>query len=99
MNSILQALTGTDKLTDQVIAMDFLNAAKTGIKTYAIALSETSSSEVRDTLRKQLNDAIETHKGITDLMIEKGWYHAKDIQQQIRMDIQNAQNVLSLPEK
>lgn len=95
MNSILQALTGTDKLTDQVIAADFLNAAKTGIKTYATALCETTSPEISKLLKQQLDDAIETHEEITKLMMDRGWYNAKDMQQQIRMDIQNAQNVLS----
>lgn len=99
MNSILQALTGTDKLTDQVIATDFLNAAKAGIKIYAIALSETSSPEVRKVLKEQLDDAIETHENITKLMMDKSWYHAKDLQQQIKLDIQNAQNVLSMQDK
>jgi spore coat protein CotF len=32
-------------------------------------------------------------------MMDRGWYNAKDLQQQIRMDIQNAQNVLSMQDK
>lgn len=99
MNSLLEALTGIDKLSDQIIATDFMNAAKTGIKTYAAALAETTSPEVRKTLKKQLDDAIKTHEEITDLMINKGWYHAKNIEQQIRMDVQNAQKVLTMQSK
>ncbi len=98
MNNILEAITGTDKLSDQVIAADFLNSAKAGIKGYAAALAEASTPEVRNTLKMQLNDAISTHEQISNFMISKGWYHAKDINEQLKLDIQNAQKVMNLPE-
>jgi similar to spore coat protein len=50
MNGLIERLTGLDRLSDQVIATDFLIATKTGIRNYGVAISETTSREVRDTL-------------------------------------------------
>ncbi|KAF6598992.1 spore coat protein, partial [Paenibacillus sp. EKM208P] len=44
MNSIVQNMTGMGGMTDQVIASDLLISAKSGIKSYAIALTESTSS-------------------------------------------------------
>ena len=98
MNTILEAITGTDRLTDQIIAADFLNVAKMGIKNYAAALAETSSPEIRNTLKVQLNDAINTHEKITNYMLDKGWYQVHDVNEQIKMDLQNAKKAMNLPE-
>ncbi len=50
MNSIIENMTGMNGMTDQVIASDLLIAAKSGIKNYALALTESTSSEVRNVL-------------------------------------------------
>jgi len=96
MNPILKNLTGTAGMTDQVIATDLLIAAKSGVRNYAIALTETASLDVRTVLRRHLEDAIRTHEQITEYMMEKGWYHVYDVPEQIRLDIQNAETALNL---
>jgi similar to spore coat protein len=96
LNAIVENLTGTKAMTDQVIAGDFLISAKSGIKNYALALSETASPNVRNILRKQLDTAIVTHEQITNYMISKGWYQAYNIKEQIKLDMQNAQTALNL---
>ena len=93
---IVENLTGMNVLTDKVIATDFLTAAKTGIRNYALALSETASPNVRTVLKKQLDQAITTHEQITNLMINRGWYRAYGINEQIRLDMQNADTALNL---
>ncbi|MCX7747719.1 MAG: spore coat protein [Clostridia bacterium] len=97
MNKILESLTGMDKLSDQLIAADFLNAAKAGIKNYSWALSETATPEVRDTLRRQLDTAISTHERITNYMLDKGYYHAYDPSEQIKLDMKAAETAMNLP--
>ena len=97
MNTIVENLTGMNVLTDQIIASDLLFTAKSGIKNYALALTETASPDVRTILRKHLDDAIETHEKITNYMINKGWYHAFNIDEQIRLDLNNAETALNLP--
>ncbi|WP_066620502.1 spore coat protein [Clostridium magnum] len=96
MNAILEGITGMDKMNDQVIATDFLIAAKSGIKNYAAALSETASPEVRNTLTRQLNDAISMHERITNYMMDNGYYHAYNPQEQFKVDMKATDMALSL---
>ncbi|MGQ3481261.1 spore coat protein [Paenibacillus sp. TY11] len=97
MNSIIENMTGMSGMTDQVIASDLLIAAKSGIKNYALALTESTSSEVRNVLCDQLNKAVNLHEQIFNYMKNNGYYNAYDPEQQIQMDIQNADKALSLP--
>lgn len=62
MNGLIESLTGMSKMTDQVIATDFLISAKSGVQNYAVAITESISLEVRAVLKKQLQDAIQTHE-------------------------------------
>ncbi|GAA4834746.1 spore coat protein [Paenibacillus vulneris] len=96
MNTLVQNMAGMGQMTDQVIANDMLISAKSGIKSYAAALSETSTPEVRQILRKQLDHAIMAHEQISNYMIQNGFYHPTQVKQQIQLDIQNAQTALSL---
>ncbi len=96
MNKLLENMTGMDGMSDQIIATDFLNGIKSGIKNLATALTESATPEVRQVLRNQLNDALNTHEQFTNYLSSKGWYDAYNISRQIQMDMQTAQNTLSL---
>ncbi|GIM27770.1 spore coat protein [Clostridium polyendosporum] len=99
MNAIIEGLTGMDKMNDQAIATDFLIAAKTGIKNYALAISETATPEVREMLRRHLDTAIATHEKITNYMMNNGYYHAYNPQEQFRVDMQVTDTTLNLVSK
>ncbi|WP_207725219.1 spore coat protein [Clostridium saccharobutylicum] len=86
-------------MTDQVIATDFLISAKSGVQNYAVAITETTSPEVRLVLRKQLEDAIVTHDKISNYMMEKGYYHAYNMQEQLKVDINTTDVALNLVKK
>ena len=96
MNALVESLTGMDKLSDQVIATDFLVSAKSAVRNYSIALTETTSPEVRTTLRKHLNDAITTHETILNFMMIKGYYHAYDLKEQFKVDMKTTDTALNL---
>jgi len=96
MANILKDIAGVGDLTDEVMANDFLSAAKSGIKGYALALSETVTPEVRDVLKRQLDAAINTHTSIVNYMTEKGFYQAYNPGKQFAMDIQAAEKVMKL---
>jgi similar to spore coat protein len=96
MNPIIETMTGTAGMTDQVVATDLLISAKSGVWNYAVAITETATPDIREVLRKHLGDAIYIHEQVTQYMVEQGWYHAYDPQQQIQLDIQNAQTALNL---
>jgi similar to spore coat protein len=97
MTGILQNMMGMGGLTDQVVAMDLLIAAKSGVRNYAMALTETGTPEVKATLTKHLEEAIDLHEKISLYMIERGWYHPWNVNEQIRLDQQNIQTALNLP--
>ncbi len=94
--NILQSLAGMGDMTEQVIATDFLLAAKTSVRNYAVAISETTTPEVREVLRRHLDVAIDTHESILRHMMNKGYYHVHDPQEQIRVDMQTADTALNL---
>ncbi|WP_248926560.1 spore coat protein [Paenibacillus hamazuiensis] len=96
MNTLLENMTGMGSMTDQVIANDLLIAAKTGIKDCAVALTEATTPEVRQILKKQLDQAISSHEKISAYMIQKGLYHPTQVKQQIQLDLQNAQTATGL---
>lgn len=98
MNAIIEALTGMNKLSDQVIAIDFLVSAKSAVRNYAIALTETTSKEVREVLKKQLREAIKTHEAITNYMMKNGFYNAYNLQEQYKLDNKTAETALNLKE-
>jgi similar to spore coat protein len=96
MNTLVENLAGMNVLTDQVIASDFLIGAKSAVKNYAVALTETATPEVRTILRKQLEQALQTHEQITNYMMNKGWYHPYNVSEQLQLDMKNAQTALNL---
>lgn len=96
MSGMMQNMAGMGAMTEQVIATDFLISAKTGVKNLAAALTEISTPEVRDTLRRYLNDAIDTHEKIFKYMVEKGYYHPDNIAEQLTVDLKAANTALNL---
>ncbi|NMM64895.1 spore coat protein [Clostridium sp. P21] len=96
MNSIIESLTGMDKMSDQVIATDFLISAKSAVRNYSMALTETTSKEVRTVLRKQLNDVIIAHETILNYMSKKGYYNAYNLNEQYKIDMQTTETALNL---
>jgi similar to spore coat protein len=97
MNTLLEHLTGMHTLTDQVIAMDLLTSAKSGVRNYAMAVTETVTPEIKTTLTKQLEEAIEMHKRISMYMMDRGWYHPWNVKEQFQLDLQNIQTALNAP--
>lgn len=94
--NILQNLAGMADMTEQVIATDFLLASKAAVKNYAVAISEVTTPEVRAVLRRQLSVAIDTHENITRYMMNNGYYHVYNPQEQLRLDIKTADTALKL---
>lgn len=97
MNPILEYMTGMNKLTDDVIAMDFLVTAKSGVRNLAMAVTECVTPEIKAILERQLDQAIETHEKITKYAIDKGLYHPFSAQEQFDVDLQQIQTAESIP--
>ncbi|MEJ3720457.1 spore coat protein [Paenibacillus polymyxa] len=97
MNILLEYLTGLNMLTDQMIAADFLNTAKSGVRNYAMSVTEAGTPEIKAMLIKQLDEAIDMHEQISTYMIERGWYHPWNVNEQLSMDLQNINTALQAP--
>lgn len=97
MNPIIETLTGMDALSDQVVAMDLLIAAKSGVRNYAMAVTEAGTPEIKEILTRHLVEALNMHDQITTYMVEKGWYHAWNTNEQINLDLNNINTALNLP--
>ncbi|WP_163136203.1 spore coat protein [Bacillus subtilis] len=82
------------ELADTTFAMDFLIRAKEGVRNTAVALTETTSPDVRALLRKQLMQGIAMHQEITELMISKKWFHPYELSEQYKLDQLSAKNTI-----
>ncbi|NHN35646.1 spore coat protein [Paenibacillus agricola] len=97
MNTILEHLTGLDSLTDEVIAMDFLINAKSGIRNYAMAVTECATTEIKTILMNHLDEAIATHEKIVSYMMSRDLYKPYHIKEQIQLDLLNIQTAMDIP--
>lgn len=77
-------------------AGQLLGFAKTAVRTYAIAITETATPQLRETLQKQLNNAIVLHGKIFYFMFEHGLYPAYDLPKLLSNDVETAKKALSL---
>mgnify|MGYP000465556618 CR=1 FL=1 len=96
MANIIQSLAGVGDLSEQVIATDLLISSKNAIKSYAAALAESTTPNVKNVLKKQLDDAIKAHDRISTYMMNKGYYNAYEPGEQINKDKEAAEAVMSL---
>lgn len=94
--SITEKLKTAGKMRDELIATELLVSAKATVRTYAVALTETASSDVRKVLKKQLDQAIDNHAKIADYMIKNDMYYAHDVDKQLKHDKEKIEKSLEL---
>ncbi|MCM3739337.1 spore coat protein [Oceanobacillus luteolus] len=75
---------------------DLLAFAKTAVRNYSIAITETATPILRETLNKQLQRAIETHEMVYAYMYERGLYPSYDLHKLLRNDINIATKALNM---
>jgi spore coat protein F len=77
-------------------AGDLLAFTKTGVRNYAVAITETATPQLRDVLTKQLNLMIKAHERIFLFMYKNGHYPSYDMKKLIEHDVMMAQKALSM---
>ncbi len=77
-------------------AGQLLGFAKTSVRNYAIAITETATPQLRETLQKQLNGAIQLHGKVFYFMLERGLYPSYDLPKLLANDIAMANKAISL---
>ncbi|KPV42715.1 hypothetical protein AN477_16080 [Alicyclobacillus ferrooxydans] len=85
---------------NQSAAMEFLLSVKSGVKDMAFALTEASTPEVREWLKKQLFAGLNMHEKVYQLMVDRAWLHPYDPIEQSRVDLTAAEmtgNIARMP--
>lgn len=95
-----QAPVGMRKSSDQDMtafyAAHLLILAKTAVRNYAIAITETATPQLRATLQKQLNAAIALHGKVFYFMYERGLYPAYQLDRLLALDTKLAEKALGM---
>ncbi|MEF3306775.1 spore coat protein [Paenibacillus sp. GYB003] len=77
-------------------AGDLLGMAKTLVRSYAIAITETATPRLREVLQKQINGAIQLHANVYYFMLQRSYYPSYDLDQLLANDKRNALRALSM---
>ncbi|KMM60913.1 spore coat protein [Bacillus glycinifermentans] len=77
-------------------AGELLALAKTSVRNYAIAITETATPELRRVLVKQINAAIRLHEQVFQYMYQRGLYPAYNLTELLRGDAMHAQKAISM---
>ncbi|MGE7603386.1 spore coat protein [Peribacillus sp. NPDC097675] len=86
---------GTRDDASALAAGDLLGLAKSSIKNYATALTETATPSLRKVFKKHLNSAIDNHAKIFHYLYERGLYPAYDFNKVLKNDVNLANKALS----
>lgn len=92
----LENSEGMPGLVDSTIALSFLLNAKSGIRNCAFALTEIADPEARTAVRSLLNAQIDLHAQVSELMMNKGWFHPYHVSEQFKLDNISAQTALQI---
>ncbi|PZE19571.1 spore coat protein [Paenibacillus xerothermodurans] len=79
-----------------VESIQLLGFAKTAVRYYAIAITETATPQLRETLHKQLNILIALHAKAFYFMYERSYYPSYNLEQLLANDVKVAHLALSL---
>ncbi|SDH49142.1 spore coat protein [Alteribacillus bidgolensis] len=82
---------------DRAAATDLLLAAKSGVRNCAYAITESASPNVRQALSQQLQQSINFHEQVTNYMMDKGYYHPYNLNEQLQIDQQAVQQTMQQP--
>ncbi|MCY8175788.1 spore coat protein [Bacillus inaquosorum] len=85
-----------ERADDPFYSGDLLGFAKTSVRSYAIAITETATPQLRNILVKQLNAAIQLHAQVFQYMYQHGYYPAYNLSELLKNDVRNANRALSM---
>jgi spore coat protein F len=77
-------------------AGDLLALAKTAVRNYAIAITETATPLLRKVLMKQLHGAVEWHGKVFYYMYQRSYYPSYNLQKLLEGDVARAQQAIAM---
>ncbi|MEI2400932.1 spore coat protein, partial [Paenibacillus phytohabitans] len=84
------------RLDPAFYAGDLLAFAKTSVRNYAIAVTETATPQLRDVFSKHLQKAIQCHANVYNYMYKNGYYPSYDFEKLLSHDVTLARKALSM---
>ncbi|MBT2637476.1 spore coat protein [Bacillus sp. ISL-39] len=84
------------RVSDSFLAGDLLAFAKTAVRNYGIAITETATPGVRRVLKKQLNSAVDMHERIYTYMYRNGLYPSYNLSKMLQNDMMLAKQAMSM---
>ena len=78
-------------------AGDLLALAKTAVRSYAIAITETATPALRQVLLKQMVASVHWHEMVYNYMYSRGLYPSYNLNQLLEGDLRNVHQALSMP--
>jgi spore coat protein F len=73
-----------------------LGFAKSAVKNYATAITETATPQLREIFQKHLNNAVAFHGKVFYFMYERGLYPSYNLDQLLAGDLNNAKKALDM---
>lgn len=96
MANIIQDVAGVDFMTEKDIVTEMILTGKNVLNRYSTAIGGTTTPQVRETLKRHLNQIIDTLGQITDYAVHKGYYHPFNTPEQFKDDLKEAYMALDL---
>ena len=84
------------RANENVKTGQLLGMAKTNVRNYAAAITETATPQLRKVLKRHLNDGIDLHESIFNYMYQHGLYPAYDLEKLLNNDMDNATKALNM---
>lgn len=78
-------------------AGDLLALFKTGVRNYAIAITETATPALRNVLKKHLINSVDTHAKVYNYMYQRGYYPSYDLDKLLQNDVKLANRAINQP--
>ena len=96
MVNIIQDVAGVDFMTEKDIVTELLLTAKNALNRYCMAIGEITNPELRETLKKHINQLIDSQSQLLNYAVEKGYYRPFNPTEKYKDDLKKAYTALDL---
>ena len=76
-------------MNDKIIFENYLLVLKSTVEVYVHGTLESSNSDVRELLKRSLNDIMTSQAETYDLMEQNGWYQKNNVKENIIVETLN----------
>lgn len=92
---VMEKMPGASTMPDRTVAFDMLKESEFCLMSLTKAAMEATNNNFRQLINQSLQQCIQDHFRITDILIAKGWAHPYEVKQQFNEDLQMSRMVTS----